>query len=202
MLHWYLAWRDNQWPVFEELFLRDKHASICLQCAAQAATIFSTNWSATVLLSTRRKSQELSTADYRSTVVFSQLAARPHDPGRACACSTPSISRFASSSGLFARLIDEARPAITFQLLDLENFGLSDDLYIKMNAWGKPLTAFETFKARYEQELKSQLAGITFDLGGHPFGAAEYVARRMDTAWTDLFWKHQRPTKATCMTTH
>ena len=41
-----------------------------------------------------------------------------------------------------ARLTDTEHPAITFQLLDLENFGLSDDLYIKMNARGKPLTNF------------------------------------------------------------
>ncbi|GAH65015.1 unnamed protein product, partial [marine sediment metagenome] len=54
-------------------------------------------------------------------------------------------------------------------------------------------TAFETFKARYEQGLKSQFAGRTFDLAGQPFGAAEYVARRMDTAWTDLFWKLRDP---------
>ncbi|GAH54983.1 unnamed protein product, partial [marine sediment metagenome] len=26
LLHWYLAWRDNQWLVFEELFLAGNHA--------------------------------------------------------------------------------------------------------------------------------------------------------------------------------
>jgi len=49
-------------------------------------------------------------------------------------------------SGLFNRLVDDERPAITFELLPLEHFGLTDDLYIKMNARGKPLTSFETFK--------------------------------------------------------
>ena len=44
---------------------------------------------------------------------------------------------FRKTSGLYIRLIDEATPAITFQLLDLEQFDLSDDLYIKMNARGK-----------------------------------------------------------------
>ena len=36
---------------------------------------------------------------------------------------------FRKTSGLYARLIDETAPAITFQLLDLEQFDLSDDLY-------------------------------------------------------------------------
>ncbi|WP_291996996.1 DUF262 domain-containing protein [Candidatus Accumulibacter sp. ACC012] len=97
--------------------------------------------------------------------------------------------RFASSSGLFSRLIDENQPAITFQLLDLKNFGLSDDLYIKMNARGKPLTAFETFKARYEQELEEQFEDVTFSIGEQNFPVAKYVALRMDTAWADLFWR-------------
>jgi len=28
-----------------------------------------------------------------------------------------------------------------------------EDLYIKMNSRGKPLTAFENFKARFEQDI-------------------------------------------------
>lgn len=63
---------------------------------------------------------------------------------------------FQKTFGLYVRLIDEAAPAITFQLLDLEQFDLSDDLYIKMNARGKPLTSFETFKARFERHLESE----------------------------------------------
>jgi hypothetical protein len=97
--------------------------------------------------------------------------------------------RFSSSTGLFSRLTDEVQPAITFQLLDLENFGLSDDLYIKMNARGKPLTPFETFKARYEQELKKQFEGTYFPIDEQRFTAADYVALRLDTTWADLFWK-------------
>jgi len=97
--------------------------------------------------------------------------------------------RFARSVGLFSRLIDEVQPAITFQLLDLNNFGLSDDLYIKMNARGKPLTEFENFKARYEQELEKQFEGISFTFGEQDLPIAQYVALQMDTAWTGLVWK-------------
>jgi hypothetical protein len=100
-------------------------------------------------------------------------------------------SRFSSSTGFYTRLISEDAPAITFQLLDLDNFGLSDDLYIKMNARGKPLTPFETFKARYEQELQQHFEGETFAIGSEIFSAAEFVARRMDTQWADLFWVYR-----------
>ncbi|NHW58470.1 DUF262 domain-containing protein, partial [Escherichia coli] len=43
---------------------------------------------------------------------------------------------------------------ISFHYIEMQNFGLSDDLYIKMNARGKPLTDFENFKAKFEQYIK------------------------------------------------
>ena len=45
---------------------------------------------------------------------------------------------------------------ITFHYIELENFGLSDDLYIKMNARGKQLTAFENFKSKFEQLINKK----------------------------------------------
>lgn len=95
---------------------------------------------------------------------------------------------FGHTSGLYARLIDQASPAITFQLLDLERFDLSDDLYIKMNARGKPLTTFETFKARFERHLESQFEGAA----SPPFCGAtplpKFFAHQIDTRWSDFFW--------------
>lgn len=94
---------------------------------------------------------------------------------------------FRKTTGLYARLIDEADPAITFQLLDLKQFDLSDDLYIKMNARGKPLTPFETFKARFEKHLEGQFKGAPPDLcNGTPL--AEFFSHRIDTRWSDFFW--------------
>jgi hypothetical protein len=52
------------------------------------------------------------------------------------------------------RLTSEANPSITFEILSLEEMGLTDELYIKMNSRGKPLTEFEHFKAQFEQVLK------------------------------------------------
>lgn len=99
--------------------------------------------------------------------------------------------RFKDSRGLFARITNVERPAITFQLLDLENFGLSDDLYIKMNARGKPLTPFETFKARFEQSLEVIFGEETRKIGDQEFPVAEFFSRRMDTQWADFFWPHR-----------
>lgn len=103
---------------------------------------------------------------------------------------------FQKSSGLYARLTDDASPAITFQLLDLEQFDLSDDLYIKMNARGKPLTPFETFKARFERHLENQFKDAPPDLcSGTPL--AEFFSHRIDTRWSDFFWPFRDKKTAT-----
>ena len=77
----------------------------------------------------------------------------------------------------WARLVDDTQPAISFHLLPIEQLGLSDDLYIKMNSRGKPLTPFEHFKARFEQVL---------DIA-HP-GRVREFALKVDGAWSDVLW--------------
>ena len=60
---------------------------------------------------------------------------------------------------------------IKFSFLELKEFGLTDDLYIKMNARGKPLSEFENFKAEFEKELSQE------------------IKAKLDNAWLDLFWR-------------
>lgn len=70
---------------------------------------------------------------------------------------------------------------ITFQFIDLDTFQLEDTLYIKMNARGKPLTSFENFKARFQQYLET----IKYE-------NSEQLMHKMDTIWSDYFWKHKQ----------
>lgn len=87
--------------------------------------------------------------------------------------------RFAEDDLLAAweRLTDRVAPAISFHLLPIEDMGSGEDLYIKMNSRGKPLTPFENFKARFER--------ILADADG---GRAERFAHEVDGKWSDLLW--------------
>ena len=100
---------------------------------------------------------------------------------------------FKSSVGLLIGWWMNEWPAISFELLPLEHFGLTDDLYIKMNARGKPLTSFETFKARFEKLLIELFPTETREIAGGQVSIAEFFERRMDTQWTDLFWAYKNP---------
>lgn len=187
LLHWYCAWQDESWADFESVFCRDGYASrFTYQVRTSSAEFFDG------LVCYRPGEQPSDTSSVSELIADQSWYFRSWrlDP------TVQSIlvmldalhGRFKAHAGLFRRLLDLDAPAITFQLLDLENFGLSDDLYIKMNARGKPLTPFETFKARYEHELAEKFPDLCFSLSGQTFSAADYVSRRLDTVWADLFW--------------
>ena len=77
------------------------------------------------------------------------------------------------------------RNVIQFYHLNLDNFGLSDDLYITMNARGKALTAFENFKALLEKQINEE---------GWEDKDTEFnqkFAYKIDNQWTDLLWSYR-----------
>lgn len=82
----------------------------------------------------------------------------------------------------WARLTDAENPAIWFLLLPLSGLGPAtgegmkpEELYIKMNSRGKPLTEFENFKAHFERTIQWSPRSGEFAL-------------KVDTTWSDLLW--------------
>jgi hypothetical protein len=187
LLHWHLAWVDNRWDEFTAMFLTAGGLSRFTYRVRPSSNEFFD-----ALVSFRpigRPSEVASLSDLVTDQPWYFRNWRLDPTIQSVLGMLDAIHRrFSAPAALFDRLMDTQTPAVTFQLLDLNNFGLSDDLYIKMNARGKPLTPFETFKARYEQELKTLLVGVPFFVGQQRFSVADYVSLRLDTAWADLFW--------------
>lgn len=77
------------------------------------------------------------------------------------------------------RLIDGDRPAVSFYFLPIDDMPSGDELYIKMNSRGKPLTDFENFKARFEKLLAGGTDAKRFDR----------IIHKIDGAWTDVLWQ-------------
>ena len=80
-----------------------------------------------------------------------------------------------------------------FYLIPLDKYGLSEDLYIKMNARGLRLTPFDNFKADLVNYLRSNNYNSPIALPGSttcqnvPYDL--YFSIQMDNSWIDLFWK-------------
>lgn len=69
---------------------------------------------------------------------------------------------------------------ISFYFLPIKDMGLTDELYIKMNSRGKPLTQFEHFKAELEHGLREIDENV-----------AKRVMRKIDIDWTDMLWQYR-----------
>ena len=69
---------------------------------------------------------------------------------------------------------------IKFYFLPIKNMGLTDELYIKMNSRGRPLTRFEHFKAEFEHRIFQTDAE-----------AAKRFESKIDLKWTDFLWRYR-----------
>lgn len=94
-------------------------------------------------------------------------------------------------------LLTQPNAPIVFYSRPLESLGLTDDLYIKMNARGKQLTPFENFKADLIGYLQHQKDQAHCD---DPESASKWekllnaqsgIPILMDTSWTELFWQYR-----------
>lgn len=93
--------------------------------------------------------------------------------------------KFYKTQNLWHKLTSKEFDLIRFYHVELENIGLTDDLYIKMNARGKLLSTFENFKAGFEKVIRDEK-------WEHYSDFTKSFAFKIDTTWTDLFWKHFR----------
>lgn len=84
---------------------------------------------------------------------------------------------FCNVAGLRARLTAQDCP-VRFRFARLSSLGNNaDDIFITMNARGKPLTPWEHFKAQFLPWLKATYRD-----------RADAIARKLDNDWLDAFW--------------
>lgn len=109
-------------------------------------------------------------------------------------------SLFHDRADFLPKLLDLKSPVITFMFMELDRYHLSDELYIKMNSRGKPLTDFENFKARYSEyigeELRKSGASVCRnrllnDGSSLSLPLDKYFAERIDSAWTNMIWAYR-----------
>lgn len=79
---------------------------------------------------------------------------------------------------------------IRFYALNLNDFNLTEELYIKMNARGLPLTPFENFKADLVGYYKPNK-----DVADKEFKSWLDFATKLDTEWIDIFWNKESSDK-------
>lgn len=94
-------------------------------------------------------------------------------------------SKFYNINDLWNLLTSPNNKLINFYYIELEHIGLTDDLYIKMNARGKLLTTFENLKAGLEKKIRDE----DWEKEGILKNSFSF---KIDTVWADFFWCNLR----------
>lgn len=101
---------------------------------------------------------------------------------------------FKNSEINFDDISNSKLPPITFNFLKIKDFGLSDNLYVKMNSRGKSLTNFENLKAELGKFIKESGFNNNYNYfllsGGikNKVSVENYFMTKADTDWCDFFW--------------
>lgn len=199
LLHWYLANISNNMAIFRETFLRDDKSMFLYQTRASSGEFCDSLIKHDINISELLKPDENKQNSLSKTIKNNGWYFRSWDNDPTiCSMLTmlDSIHQiFNNNPEFFRRLIDTEEPIITFLLLNLNEFQLTDDLYIKMNSRGKPLTVFETFKAKLEQYIDTINIGeytlINEGKVRDGISAKEYFSHKIDTEWANLFWQYR-----------
>jgi hypothetical protein len=85
-----------------------------------------------------------------------------------------------SKEDLLVRLMNTKDQLISFYFTDLDEFGLTENLYIRMNARGKMLTEFENFKSEF------------FKIINYNHELLEEVKDKIEYAWVNNFWQYRK----------
>lgn len=171
LLHWYLANKDEVFESFSDVVLRNKKSLFTYETRVSSSEfcdcLSGTKLDLSQLLpADENKNNSLSKTIKDLSWFFISWGTDP--TVKSMMTMLDDIhAMFNASEGLYAKLSSAGSPVILFQFLNLEAFELTDDLYIKMNARGKLLSAFENFKAwlqNYIQEKRIQVDEAEWEL--------------------------------------
>lgn len=74
---------------------------------------------------------------------------------------------------------------VNFYFLSIDELKLTDEVYIKMNSRGKPLTTFEHFKAEWLHAI------AILDEYKDAEKNVERIGHKLDCEWTDMLWPYR-----------
>lgn len=182
LLHWYLAIKENRFTEFREVLLSNSKAKFSYETRITSRDFCN------ALVSNDIEFSEIDATSISEVIKDSSwfFLSWENDPTiQSMLVVLDAIHKvFNDTEEFYDKLVRDESPVICFQFIELENFGLTDSLYVKMNSRGKELTEFENFKARFEQYLEKA------DIKNKTNFKTDF-SKKIDTDWTDLFWNYR-----------
>jgi len=94
-------------------------------------------------------------------------------------CLDKIADKFHDVINLSELLESPTQKLVVFNFIPMTDMGMEDSLYIKLNARGRALTNFETYKADLLAKVENETS--------LPFTSNDF-AIKLDTTWSDYFW--------------
>ena len=191
LLHWYLAVKADK--------LELKEVKETLKKFRYKVRVSTQEFITALLIPDNVKDEELSKKNLKDAKWY--FSSWDYDPSiqgmlnMIDTIHTTITERNIDCSNLWKTLTGEDAP-ITFTVLNMEKFGLGDELYMRMNARGLPLTDFENFKAWLHDHCEEK----QFDKNDyfHKRGTETQKEEqkkceknwpyKLDKEWTNLIW--------------
>lgn len=182
LLHWYFAcWSNKLDEINKEILSRFQYETRFTTGDFCSRLVEDVQINLKALIKTDKKITEVikdyywffSTYDHDATIkAMLVMLQEIHDTVKALGdCSI--------ADTFFDKLISVDGP-INFLFLNIADVGLTDEIYIKMNARGKALTRFENFKA--------QLTGY---LSKHDAAFSQEFIGNINGSWSHFFWHEE-----------
>ena len=190
LLHLYIASKSNNYEDFVGLMIRDEHCRFEYKTRL-SSTMFCKNLLTHKVIS---PNSENKCDDSNNTLVTLQEKIKDQGWFFLSWLNDPTVAgmlvmldeidkQFSDKNNFdfgqaYKKLTSDKAP-ITFQMLPLEGYNCTDDLYIKLNARGIPLSDFENFKARLVDWMKRHVSDEKLNV----------FKLKVDREWNDYLWK-------------
>ncbi len=176
LLHWYFASRERREEIKKTLEKFSYKTRISSERFCKELAKFFWN---------QEEGEKLKQGKLLSKIIENQSWFAPawkHDPTvLAMLTMLDDIHAKFKNTGNLNKLIEDR--IIVFNFVDLKDFSLTDDLYIKMNARGKPLTPFEIFKSALDKKMKEYQ-----NVNLMPKDEVKEYSHLLDGNWLQLFF--------------
>ncbi|MDL0103943.1 DUF262 domain-containing protein [Campylobacter felis] len=183
LLHWYIAMRNNTTESYLANFTYETRSSsreFCKALSENTQKFYQAMQEALAQIQEKKKSKSNETI--LSTTIKDQAWFLPfweQDPTiQSMLTMLDSIHTQASKSSLDTLTL-ERLDRLTFSLIEIKDFGLDDELYIKMNARGTPLNEWENFKAAFEGFLSEKFGEY-----------CKEISQKLDNEWLETLFNY------------
>ena len=178
LLHWYIALREDRFYEIE-----------CLKKFTYSTRVSSREFCQNIIDNMKNIKDEISKNDKKEndkkkklSVIIKDFYWFTNENDPTIKAMLNMINKIDEKYKLYDENLFYRLKNIKFYFLPLEDFKLTDEIYLKMNARGKPLTSFENFKA----DLTNYILKIN---GNKVNNLIQQQLSDLDNKYTNFFWK-------------